>query len=463
MKTTLTFLLLFFCFLIKAQDIDQNTKNDITINLHMKAESAIRLSYFDDYLVKNNLLFRNNSKRDAVITKKFHVDHVAEIRYSIFNGTTNKAYFYLFLAQKGTQVNLELDGLELKNLDTDKFLMLSDYLELDESIFSTKGINGSLDERIKVNEDILNSNLKKIDSLIANKALTDSVARLWKEMAKNYYYIKLSRQDYKDKNLYFEKLASELRESLSQKKNINSTFLNSAMYFLGNYNRTKNNLNYNLKAFIEELIKINTEKRFKTGIAFQSLFDFSEKESKIYAESHALFNKELNDPTFQRQSYATFITPKENTFDKKTIKLVTTAKEPLTLADLFKRNKGKVMVFDLWASWCIPCINEFPFLEKTKAKFLTKNVVFIGIGLDKDNKEKDWKNILIKSKISAKNQYRVIEGSNKLISTLYKIESIPRYLVFDKEGMLINDHFLKPSDQDFEEKLLLYISGIAKK
>ncbi|WP_379090881.1 TlpA family protein disulfide reductase [Pedobacter sp. UC225_65] len=282
-------------------------------------------------------------------------------------------------------------------------------------------------------------------------------------MAKNYYYVKLIRQNYKDKSSYFEKLANELRDSLATKKAINSTFLNSAMYYLGNYNKNKNNLNYNLKTFIEELTQINTEKRFKTGIAFQALFDFSEKESKMYAESHALFNRELNDPIFQKQSYASLIVPDENAVDKKTIKLVSTTKEPLSLADIFKKNKGKVIVFDLWASWCIPCINEFPFLEKTKVKFLDKNVVFIGIGLDKDNKEKDWKNILPRSKISAKNQFRVIESSNKLISTLYKIETIPRYLVFDKDGMLVNDHFSKPSEQDFERKLLSYISAVSKK
>lgn len=463
MKIKLT-LVLFFCFfLAKAQSIIADKKEDITINMHLKAESAIRLSYYDDYLVKNNLIFRNNSKKDTVITKTFQAAHTVELRYSVFNGSTNQNYFYLFLANKGNQIDLELQDFKLKNLDTNKFLMLSDYLELDESIFSTKSTNGSFEENIKTNEEILNANLKKIDLLTAEKALTDSVAALWKEMAKNYYYVKLSRQNYRDKSSYFEKLVDELRNSLTTKKAINSTFLNSTMYFLGNYNKNKNNLNYNLKTFIEELIQINTEKRFKTGIAFQALFDFSEKESKMYAESHALFNKELNDPVFQKQSYASLIVPNENAVDKRTIKLVTTTKEPLTLADIFKRNKGKVIVFDLWASWCIPCINEFPFLEKTKVKFLNKNVVFIGIGLDKDNKEKDWKNILLKSKISAKNQFRVIESSNKLISTLYKIETIPRYLVFDKEGMLVNDHFSKPSEQDFEGKLLSYISTVNQK
>ncbi len=457
-------LILFFCFfLAKAQSIISDKKHDITINMHLKGESVIRLSYYDDYLVKNNLIFRNNSTKDTVLTRTFQAAHIAELRYSIFNGSTNQNYFYLFLANKGAQIDLELQDFKLKNLGSNKFLMLSDYLELDESIFSTQSANGSFEENIKTNEEILNANLKKIDQLTTEKALTDSIASLWKEMAKNYYYVKLIRQNYKDKSSYFEKLANELSDSLATKKSINSTFLNSAMYYLGNYNKNKNNLNYNLKTFIKELIQINTEKRFKTGIAFQALFDFSEKESKMYAESHALFNRELNDPIFQKQSYASLIVPDENAVDKKTIKLVSTTKEPLSLADIFKKNKGKVIVFDLWASWCIPCINEFPFLEKTKVKFLDKNVVFIGIGLDKDNKEKDWKNILLRSKISAKNQFRVIESSNKLISTLYKIETIPRYLVFDKDGMLVNDHFSKPSEQDFERKLLSYISAVSKK
>ncbi|WP_379090883.1 hypothetical protein [Pedobacter sp. UC225_65] len=146
-------LILFFCFfLAKAQSIISDKKDDITINMHLKGESVIRLSYYDDYLVKNNLIFRNNSTKDTVLTRTFQAAHIAELRYSIFNGSTNQNYFYLFLANKGAQIDLELQDFKLKNLGSNKFLMLSDYLELDESIFSTKSANGSFEENIKTNE-----------------------------------------------------------------------------------------------------------------------------------------------------------------------------------------------------------------------------------------------------------------------------------------------------------------------
>ncbi len=70
---------------------------------------------------------------------------------------------------------------------------------------------------------------------------------------------------------------------------------------------------------------------------------------------------------------------------------------------------------------------------------------------------KDWLTSLKKNKINNKNQFRVVEKSIKDVSRLYKIESIPRYLVFDSNGLLVNDQFPRPSEKDFVGTLLRYI------
>ena len=417
----------------------------------------MRLRYYDDFLVEKVLSFRNASEKDSVLTEKIYSDHILEVKYSVMDAAANKEYFNVLYLKKGDSINIALEEFQLKNQTDNKFLFVSDFLEVNSSIFRHADITKGLRDQMNSNRITLRSNLTKIDSLLAQKKITDSVADLWKEVSNNFYYLKQSRLNYTSNPKDLDTLVSELKSALAKKTNINSTFLSQAIVVVANYNKTHANLNDNLNTFVNEVININTEKRYKAGVAFQALKAFPEKKSTLYLETYNLFKNKLNDSAFMAKSYANEIIPIQKSFDQTAIKLITPDKASLTLADIFRNNKGKVIVFDLWASWCVPCIAEFPYLEKTKARLATKNISFIGIGLDKDIKEKDWKDILAKSKVSTKNQFRVMERSNKLISQLYRIETIPRYLVFDTNGMLVNDHFLKPSDKDFEQRLLMYV------
>jgi thiol-disulfide isomerase/thioredoxin len=44
--------------------------------------------------------------------------------------------------------------------------------------------------------------------------------------------------------------------------------------------------------------------------------------------------------------------------------------------------RGKVLVVNFWASWCPPCVEEMPALDKLQQEFLSQNVLIVGIGID---------------------------------------------------------------------------------
>ena len=51
--------------------------------------------------------------------------------------------------------------------------------------------------------------------------------------------------------------------------------------------------------------------------------------------------------------------------------------------------KGKVIYVDFWASWCMPCKQSFPWLNKMQTKYKDKGFEIIGINLDKDKELAD--------------------------------------------------------------------------
>lgn len=103
--------------------------------------------------------------------------------------------------------------------------------------------------------------------------------------------------------------------------------------------------------------------------------------------------------------------------------------------------KGKYVYIDFWASWCVPCNREIPHMKELEKKLNNDNVVFVGISTDED--ETAWKEALARHGLS-ENQFR---GNRELMEML-SIQSIPRYVIYDKDGKLVNANAPRPSSGD---------------
>ena len=51
---------------------------------------------------------------------------------------------------------------------------------------------------------------------------------------------------------------------------------------------------------------------------------------------------------------------------------------------------GKVIVLNFWASWCPPCVEEIPQLEKLHQEFSRENVLFVGIAIDSPSNVREF-------------------------------------------------------------------------
>jgi thiol-disulfide isomerase/thioredoxin len=125
------------------------------------------------------------------------------------------------------------------------------------------------------------------------------------------------------------------------------------------------------------------------------------------------------------------------------IKGVDTLGNGVSLSDF----KGKVVYVDVWATWCGPCRQEFPFSKKLKTEFEgQKDVAFMYVSID-DDKE-DWLKYLKKDP-EFEGEHLFVEGGwDSQVSESYMIEGIPRYILIDKEGKIVAANASRPSSGD---------------
>ncbi|WP_207512623.1 TlpA family protein disulfide reductase [Longitalea luteola] len=120
---------------------------------------------------------------------------------------------------------------------------------------------------------------------------------------------------------------------------------------------------------------------------------------------------------------------------------------PVSMASL----KGKVVLVDVWATWCGPCKKEIPHLKKLEEELRDKNIAFVSISVDEEKDKEKWKNFVEKEQLGGIQLYA--KGWSDF-TKYYDIHGIPRFLVFDQEGKIVTVDSPRPSMPELKELLL---------
>ena len=104
----------------------------------------------------------------------------------------------------------------------------------------------------------------------------------------------------------------------------------------------------------------------------------------------------------------------------------------VTLGDF----KGDVVLVNLWASWCAPCIAEIPSLAKLQNKFYKQGFKVVAISLDKKDESKT-KNFLDKKSGKVLKFYL---DKDRQVSLKWKYEGLPTSFLIDQKGYLIKTY-----------------------
>lgn len=120
----------------------------------------------------------------------------------------------------------------------------------------------------------------------------------------------------------------------------------------------------------------------------------------------------------------------------------------------FEDFKGKVVYVDFWASWCGPCRQQFPFsarMHESLTEKQKKKIVFLYISID-DNEEA-WQKSIKDLKIIG--NHAISKGGwRSEVCRKFGISSIPRYMIINARGEIIDDNAPRPSDPELLQRLI---------
>ncbi|SUJ02707.1 Thiol-disulfide oxidoreductase resA [Sphingobacterium spiritivorum] len=116
----------------------------------------------------------------------------------------------------------------------------------------------------------------------------------------------------------------------------------------------------------------------------------------------------------------------------------------------FASLKGNVVLIDVWATWCGPCKAEFPYLKQLEKDIAGKPIRVVSISIDEDGARNKWLKMIRDEGLGG---IQLFGGSNEEFSDYYKINAIPRFLVFDKNGKIVTVDAPRPSDPKLKELL----------
>jgi len=102
---------------------------------------------------------------------------------------------------------------------------------------------------------------------------------------------------------------------------------------------------------------------------------------------------------------------------------------------------GKALYIDLWATWCGPCRAEIPYLEKLKKQYKGKDINFLS--LDVYDKKDKWEQMIKEKKMDG---WQLINTDREMpFLKKYVVDGIPRFILLDKEGKIVDANAPRPS------------------
>lgn len=106
--------------------------------------------------------------------------------------------------------------------------------------------------------------------------------------------------------------------------------------------------------------------------------------------------------------------------------------------------KGKVVLVDFWASWCVPCRAELPMLVELQQQHAEAGLVVLAVNVDERAKDRD--KYLGKHPL----ELTILDDSAQATVASYQVAKMPTSVLIDRQGVITAVHYGYTAEQ-FEE------------
>ncbi|HPT26129.1 MAG TPA: TlpA disulfide reductase family protein [Bryobacteraceae bacterium] len=97
--------------------------------------------------------------------------------------------------------------------------------------------------------------------------------------------------------------------------------------------------------------------------------------------------------------------------------------------------QGKVVILNFWATWCVPCIEEMPALDRVGREYAARGAVVLGVAMD----ERGWP---VVSKFLAQRRpgYPILMGTPEVAHKYGGLKTLPHTVFIDRQGRIVATH-----------------------
>ncbi|WP_299275111.1 thioredoxin-like domain-containing protein [uncultured Psychroserpens sp.] len=437
-------------------------RNEVVISVNDTISSFFINLFVDDLQDKPDMLYlgKKEQKTSVVIPTQNAI--------RIIGGDPFISLFYELKLQKGDSLLIDVLDISINKSTKAKYPVFSisnsdktwseinfDYLLYTYNIEKSAIVvddgqnfrNNSYDY-----DKIYQNAIKLLDSLKASNSISNAFHSTNKIIQKlKFATSKLREARYHKTEIDIDDLGVELNnEALFT--NINYIGFLRALILYKYFNKNKRVLNSVLFDFIanNETFLRNDTKNVMLDAYLKSIFFIEKSKFKKYLKTFNTINtnEELKNKWKDVLHKQELNTDKLNKTDRNIGVLTNLVNEnELTFEEVLLNYKGKVVLVDFWASWCSPCRKEMPHLEDLKSKFDEDKLKIIEISIDKDYAA--WVRASELENLSKeKDNYIISNWEKSSLYKTYKIKTIPRYLLFGKDGKIINDDAPRPSETE---------------
>jgi thiol-disulfide isomerase/thioredoxin len=377
---------------------------------------------FSLFLSPGDSIFVEASLESLDDTFKLHGDLAAENTY-------------LFEKDKYSKESGINNPIELMALDKDAYFTKKDefFSKLSSTLDVLKTEETVNKEFIKLEEAFISYQPLYMDNqypmyhAYIKKIPRDSVDFPMDEVKEKLRQLDLSREDLLKSGVYKSLIDSRISEEVSQLMKQDSTLKGSEegyekARFIAMDNLLKNQAIKDQLLF--DFIKSNLEYRGPVHVKSSlEKFEVENQSPKLLAKLDEI--KQKWEPIMPGKEVPDF-------------NFVNIEGEPVKLSDL----KGNLVYIDIWATWCGPCIAEHPHWDKMKEEYTDKPISFLTVSID--NSKEPWEKM-----VNAKNmeglQWFAENAWKSDIAQHFMVNAIPRFLLLDKEGKVIDPSADRPS------------------